>query len=265
MDFIYLEKSKIRIEGGAVISEADEQVATIDMNRYNTLMLGPGTSISHAAIASIAKSGKSIAWVGQNSSRLYASASMNSKCPKNTQLHATRWSRETSRVAVARRMYQYRFLSKAKPVRSASRIAKSLRTLRGQEGTRMRRLYEEEARRTGVPWTRRTVDGAWADLDPINRAISTGNSCLYGLCHTVISTNGFSPALGFIHSGNARSFVFDIADLYKAEITIPIAFDCTKESPEGVESRVLHSCFKAFGGAKFNRRVLLDIEALLRK
>ncbi len=36
---------------------------------------------------------------------------------------------------------------------------------------------------------------------------------------------GASPGLGFVHTGAATSFVMDIADLYKAEYTIPLAFD----------------------------------------
>lgn len=35
---------------------------------------------------------------------------------------------------------------------------------------------------------------------------------------------GCSPGLGFVHTGHDRSFVYDLADLYKAEVSVPVAF-----------------------------------------
>ena len=61
----------------------------------------------------------------------------------------------------------------------------------------------------------------------MNRLLSAANSALYGICHAVIAGIGASPALGFVHTGSALSFVLDVADLYKAEFTIPLAFDLT--------------------------------------
>lgn len=96
-----------------------------------------------------------------------------------------------------------------------------------REGTRIRKLYAEHAERTGVPWTKREYKPgeAFAAGDDVNRLLSAANSALYGICHAVIAGIGTSPALGFVHSGSALSFVLDVADLYKAEFTIPLAFD----------------------------------------
>src|SRR5699024_2354221 len=55
----------------------------------------------------------------------------------------------------------------------------------------------------------------------------------YGVCHSVIVALGMSPGLGFIHTGHDKSFVYDIADLYKAEITIPLAFELASKCKEG--------------------------------
>ena len=66
----------------------------------------------------------------------------------------------------------------------------------------------------------------------MNQALSAGNACLYGLAHAVITALGCSPGLGFIHVGHECSFVYDVADLYKAEITIPIAFEMAAKRPE---------------------------------
>ena len=64
----------------------------------------------------------------------------------------------------------------------------------------------------------------------MNQALSAGHACLYGVAHAVIAALGCSPGLGFIHVGHERSFVYDIADLYKADLTIPIAFEIAAKS-----------------------------------
>ena len=58
------------------------------------------------------------------------------------------------------------------------------------------------------------------------------HACLYGLAHAVIVALGCAPGLGFVHVGHECSFVYDIADLYKAEVTIPIAFEVAAQAPE---------------------------------
>lgn len=91
----------------------------------------------------------------------------------------------------------------------------------------MRRVYRANSQRTGVPWRGRSyVAGRpMAAGDDVNRLLSAAHACLYGLVHAAVVSLGCSPGLGFIHTGNALAFVHDIADLYKAEITIPCAFD----------------------------------------
>ncbi|WP_111132893.1 CRISPR-associated endonuclease Cas1 [Micromonospora deserti] len=102
----------------------------------------------------------------------------------------------------------------------------TMQQLRGKEGARVRRTYHEHGERTGVAWRHRDYDRAdFAGGDPINQALSAAHACLYGIVHTVIVALGAASGLGFFHTGHERAFVYDIADLYKAEITIPVAFD----------------------------------------
>ncbi|GHJ47246.1 hypothetical protein Cs7R123_45880 [Catellatospora sp. TT07R-123] len=116
-------------------------------------------------------------------------------------------------------MYQMRF-----PGEDTATL--TMQQLRGKEGARVRRTYREHAERTGVAWRSRDYDRTDFDSgDPINQALSAAHSCLYGIVHAVIVAVGASPGLGFVHTGHERSFVYDVADLYKAEITIPVAFD----------------------------------------
>ncbi len=123
----------------------------------------------------------------------------------------------------------------------------TLEELRGREGIRVRQAYAEAARATGVPWTGRSYRSSdWRSADPVNRALSCANSCLYGLCHAAIISAGFSPALGFIHTGKMLSFVYDVADLYKTEVTIPAAFAVARESDAAIEVRARKVCREGF-------------------
>ena len=63
-------------------------------------------------------------------------------------------------------------------------------------------------------------------------------ACLYGLAHAVIVALGCAPGLGFVHVGHECSFVYDIADLYKAEVTIPIAVEVAVQVPEDLPAVV---------------------------
>jgi CRISP-associated protein Cas1 len=94
----------------------------------------------------------------------------------------------------------------------------------------------------------------------VNRAVSTANACLYGVCHAAVISAGFSPALGFVHSGKMLAFVYDVADLYKAEVTIPTAFQCVSSGTDALEERVRRACRHAFREARLLKRIVPDIE-----
>ena len=128
----------------------------------------------------------------------------------------------------------------------------------------MRDAYREFSELHGVPWSGRRYDRKnWRRADPINRAISAANACMYGICHAAIVSGGYSPALGFIHTGLQLSFVYDVGDLYKTEITLPVAFRTTAASPRNVEERVRYACRDAFRESRLLKRILSDIDALL--
>src|SRR5439155_11177152 len=158
---------------------------------------------------------------------------------------------------VIRRLYQLPFFEKLDP-------ELTLRQIRGMEGVRVREAYARASRETGVAWSGRSYRrDNWSNADPVNRALSCANSCLYGICHAAIVSMGYSPALGFIHTGKMLSFVYDIADLYKADLTIPLAFEVVAEGPNGVESRVRQRSRDVFHREGLLKRILPDIEWVL--
>ena len=140
----------------------------------------------------------------------------------------------------------------------------TMQQLRGREGTRVRRAYHNHADRTGVDWTRRSYDPEnWEDGDPVNQALSAANASLYGVVHSVIVALGCSPALGFIHTGHHRSFVYDIADLYKAELTVPIAFDIAADECEDIAGEARRRVRDALHSGKLLESCSRDIHRLL--
>jgi CRISPR-associated protein Cas1 len=158
---------------------------------------------------------------------------------------------------VIRRMYQKRFTDKLPH-------EVSIEEVRGMEGARVRKAYQDISAEVGITWEARNYDqDNWADADPANRALSAANSCLYGICHAAILSTGYSPAIGFIHVGKMLSFVYDIADLYKTEITIPVAFLIVKEGPGDLERRVRIACREVFHQRKLMERILPDIAEVL--
>lgn len=160
-------------------------------------------------------------------------------------------------MQVVRSLYQLRFSERFDP-------SLTLRQIRGMEGVRVRDTYAKAARDTGVPWSGRSYRrDKWSNADPVNRALSTANSCLYGICHAAIVSAGFSPALGFIHTGKMLSFVYDVADLYKTEITIPVAFRAAADEKEGLERRVRLSCRDGFVSTRLLERIIPDVQAAL--
>jgi CRISPR-associated protein Cas1 len=154
-------------------------------------------------------------------------------------------------------MYQKRFKELLAP-------ELTLQQIRGKEGVRMREAYAKVSTETGVPWVGRSYHrDDWNSSDPVNRALSAANSCLYGVCHAAIVSLGYSPGLGFIHTGKQLSFVYDIADLYKTEITIPAAFRATSRTLGNLEREIRITCRDIFRETRILGRIADDIEAIL--
>jgi CRISPR-associated protein Cas1 len=140
----------------------------------------------------------------------------------------------------------------------------TLRQIRGREGVRVRDAYARESERSGVAWFGRVYKrDDWRRGDPVNRALSAANACLYGVAHAAIVATGYSPAIGFIHTGKQLSFVYDIADLYKTETSIPAAFDVVAAGEADVERAVRLKLRARFVQARLLDRIVRDIDGVL--
>jgi CRISPR-associated protein Cas1 len=255
--YLYVEHARIDQESKAIAIQDAHGKTPVPATALTLLMLGPGTTITHAAINVLAKHGCLVAWTGEGAVRMYAQGMGETRASRRTLWQAWQWADERRRLGVVMRMYRMRFNEALNP-------GLTLRQIRGREGVRVREAYAQASRATGVPWTGRAYSRvAWTASDPVNRALSAANSCLYGVCHAAIVSAGYSPAIGFIHTGKMLSFVYDIADLYKAELTIPVAFQAVQAEPTHLEREVRWRCRDAFHQSRLLARVVDDIDRAL--
>lgn len=156
-------------------------------------------------------------------------------------------------MAVVRRMYEIRFPEV--PTQGLT-----LQQIRGLEGVRVRQAYQSEAKRCGLQWTaRKYKQTSWDDSDEINRSLSTANAILYSVCQAAIVSLGYSTGLGFIHTGKLLSFIYDIADLYKTETSIPAAFEAVQAGLQDLNKRVRTLIRKRINDSGIMKRIPNDI------
>lgn len=257
--FIYVEHAKISRMDGAITVAESRGIVRIPAAIIGILFLGPGTDISHRAIELLGDSGTSIAWVGEHGIRQYAHGRSLTHSSRFLEKQALLVSNMRTKLQVARAMYEMRF-----PDEDVSGL--TMQQLRSKEGARIRKLYRTMAKKYSVKWDGRTYDPDNYDGgDPVNRALSSSNVALYGLVYGAVSAMGMAPGLGFVHKGHDLSFVYDIADLYKAELTIPISFQIASEHADGENiSKIARQKMRdQFVDGKVLARIVKDIQILL--
>lgn len=257
LSYLYLEHGKIDQAQKAIEFFNKDGRVLIPVASLAVLLLGPGTSITHEAIKTLTDNGCLVNWCGEQGVRFYAQGLGETRKAYALMRQAELVSDPGKRLAVVRRMYQFRFDEELDS-------SLNIEQIRGMEGARVRRAYALASREFGVPWRRRFYDrGHWGATDAINRAISAANACLNSLCHAAIVSAGYSPGLGFIHTGKQLSFVYDVADLYKTDLTIPLAFKLTAESHTRLETRIRQACRELFHQERLLARIIDDIQHLL--
>lgn len=254
--FLYVDKCRIDQDGKSITVWEESGRTPVPCAALSLLMLGPGATITHAAVRTLAESGCLLLWCGEEGVRVYGAGLGETRSSRNLLRQAAAWAYPESRLAVVRRMYALRFEESVDE-------SMSLQQLRGREGIRVRSTYAEASRITGVEWKGREYSRAnWKSADPINRALSCANSCLYGLCHAAIVAAGYSPAIGFVHTGKALSFVYDVADLYKTKTSIPAAFAAVQAGDADLEGRVRRAMRDMFFEEHVLERILPNLASL---
>ncbi len=257
LSYLYVDRCRIEREANGVALFDKDGKTSIPCAALATLLLGPGTTITHAAILTLADCGCQVIWCGEEGVRFYAEGGGRTRRAERLLHQARVWADAEAHGQVVRRLYAMRF---PEDVPEGTTLAE----LRGREGARVRSAYREASEEHGVPWRGRTYRrGRWAGADPVNRALSAANACLYGVSHAAILAAGYSPALGFIHTGKMNSFVYDVADLYKLEVCVPAAFQTVAQGTRGVEGRVRGLLRDRVRDLRLLARIVPDLDAAL--
>ena len=257
LSYVYAERAVVKRYRNAVELVDENGKVAVPIASLSLLLLGPGTSITHEAVKLLAQNGCSIVWAGEDATRFYAQGTGETRKAYRLIKQASLVSDPQARRKVALAMYAFRFEEELDE-------DLSLEQIRGHEGVRVRSTYRLLSRQYGVRWRGRRYDPrSMRSPDAINSAISMANALLYGVCHAAIVSGGYSPGLGFIHTGKQLSFVLDVADFYKTELALPVAFETAALGPADLYASIRRRCREEFKKAKLLQRVLPDIDSVL--
>jgi CRISPR-associated protein Cas1 len=258
LSIMYVEKGQLDVLDGAFVMVDATGVRThIPVGGVACLMLEPGTRVSHAACALAARVGTLLVWIGEAGVRLYSAGQPGGARSDRLLYQAKLALDDDLRLKVVRRMYELRF-GEPPPQR------RSVEQLRGIEGVRVREMYKHFAAQYGVPWRGRNYNPEdWDVSDLPNRCLSAATASLYGITEAAILAAGYAPAIGFIHTGKPLSFVYDVADIYKFETVVPVAFRVAAKSPANPEREVRLRCRDIFRETRLLERIIPGIEDML--
>ncbi len=255
---LFVEKGNLDVLDGAFVIVDKNGVRThIPVGGVACLMLEPGTRVSHASVTLASRVGCLLIWIGEAGVRLYASGQPGGARADRLLYQAKLALDDEARLKVVRKMYAMRFKEEPPAKRSVEQ-------LRGIEGVRVRKMYDLLAKQYGVEWKSRNYDYTdWGSGDTSNRCLSSATACLYGICEAAILAAGYAPAVGFIHTGKPQSFVYDIADIFKFETVVPIAFRIAGKNTTNPERDVRLACREAFRQSRVLERIIPTIEQVL--
>jgi CRISPR-associated protein Cas1 len=257
--FIYLERGRLEVDDSSIKwIDFEANVVALPVATLNTLLLGPGTTVTHDAIKTAVAANCSVCWVGEDSLLFYAAGFLPTADTRNLKQQVELSANPDDSLEVARRMFARRFPD-------ADLNGKSLKEMMGLEGHRVRSLYQEKAREYQVGWKgRQFTPGKFEFSDITNRVMTAANAALYGILCSAIHSMGYSPHIGFIHSGSPLPFVYDMADLYKEALCIDLAFALTRDMAGRYNKATVSDAFrKRVVGMDLLARVADDIPKML--
>lgn len=222
--FLYLERGRLEIDDSSIKwIDASNNVVPLPVATLNALLLGPGTTVTHDAVRTAAAANCAICWVGEDTMLFYAAGFLPTADTRNLKRQIALSADPKQSIEVARRMFARRFPD-------ADLKGKSLQEMMGMEGNRVRALYQKKAEQYQVGWKGRSFTPGKFDVsDLTNQILTAANAALYGILCSATHSLGYSPHIGFIHSGSPLPFIYDMADLYKADLCIDLAFALTRE------------------------------------
>jgi CRISPR-associated protein Cas1 len=248
--FIYLERGRLEVDDSSIKwIDSEANVVALPIATLNTLLLGPGTTVTHDAIKTAVAANCSVCWVGEDSLLFYAAGFLPTADTRNLRQQVELSANPDKSLEVARRMFARRFPD-------ADLNGKSLKEMMGMEGHRVRSLYQEKAHEYQVGWKgRQFTPGKFEFSDITNQVMTAANAALYGILCSAVHSMGYSPHIGFIHSGSPLPFVYDLADLYKEALCVDLAFALTRDMAGRYNKAAVSDAF---------RKRVIDMDLLAR-
>lgn len=259
---IYVERCRLSIDNGSLVLCFDEtgQELELPYQSLNAVLIGPGGAVTHDAVRHLSGHGTCLAFVGTDGTRLYSAPPLFDRDADLARRQATWWAGESTRMMVAKRMYEKRF--------GETPRTQSFDSLRGMEAARIKKSYELIAGRFRVEWRGRRFDRAAPEAaDPPNQAINHVVTAIEACVAIAVQATATLPPLGFLHDDSAKSWVLDLCDLYRTTVTVPLAFQCVKRLEQDRGQSLDRLCRRAVSRhvreTGFIDTVIDDIKALL--
>lgn len=255
----YLEKCRIMVKDGRVVylTQVKDKYFYYNIPIANTtvLLLGTGTSITQAAVRFLASAGVMIGFTGSNGTPLFAGTEVEWISSKNEyrpteylQNWLSFWYNETDRTLAAKDFQKMRIdfirkvYSKDKLFHENGFIdddfeiqrilenynqqisqANTVNEVLLKEANFTKNLYKISCKKIGLETFTRDRESN----DVINSNLNHGNYLAYGLASVSLWALGIPPAFALFHGKTRRgALVFDVADLIKDAIVLPLSF-CT--------------------------------------
>ncbi|GLR62596.1 type I-E CRISPR-associated endonuclease Cas1e [Marinospirillum insulare] len=238
--FIYLERGRLEIDDSSIKwIDAEANVVPLPVATLNAILLGPGTTVTHEAVKIAAAANCSICWVGEDSLLFYAAGFLPTADTRNLRQQIELAADDEKSLNVARKMFARRFPD-------AELTDKTLQQMMGMEGHRVRTVYQTKAQEYQVGWKgRQFTPGKFEISDITNQVLTSCNAALYGILCSAVHSMGYSPHIGFIHSGSPLPFVYDLSDLYKEYLCIDLAFSLTRDLAGRYNKHKVSSAFRS--------------------
>jgi len=215
ISYLFIDRSKVYQDRTGVIAAGDSgESLRVPVGSLAVVLLGPGCSVTTAALNSMYRAGCSVMTVGAEGVTGVTVGRPLTDRASWVQAQATLWADVESRLEAARKLYELRYPENDWPEKMP------LSMMRGLEGSYVKTLYRQLATQQNLGKWRRRFDGE----DSVNRLLNMGNNILYGAALASVSALGLHPGLGFIHKGAQGALLFDLADLHKGKSVIPLSF-----------------------------------------
>lgn len=277
----YLEHCRVMQKDGRVLylqeAKHENHYWNIPIANTTVLLLGSGTSITHAAVRMLARAGVLVGFCGTGGTPLYMGNEIEWMTPQSEyrptqylQGWCSFWFDDQQRLAAAKQLQQARisYLSqvwqKDRDLKAEgfdvndAEIQKALQLCshRIEQAEKTAELLLNEAQLTkmlykyAANYTKQSgFTRQHQETDKANAFLNHGNYLAYGLAACTLWVLGIPHGFAVMHGKTRRgALVFDVADLIKDAIVLPWAFICAKENATEQEFR--QQCLQSFTNHK---------------